>query len=679
MTPYQELEKDLLQCGWNVEAGRGDHMKFTKPGIQTIITIARNISDKGRDLQNTVAKIRKYEPDFWRTTKTGTSGTGKESPEENGLPSWMQPGEKVRWTKPEKRDFAKLDDPGSVMNIAYIVREVTPGNGDNAPTMLLVSPAGDPVHTFRVEPSEVDAWETAACSDCGKVLPVNLLAEELGGGFLCKDCAASLIKELDEEIQGDEPLAMAQNTSIRRLPSLGALDAILSKYDGDLDINAIPEEDLEKIKNAIISLPSKTRKEAIKFFPQFKDFLTVQEKKKLTPYEAWNIFKENYVFSKKLSSHAEETRLKSTLAKETTYSHHTLHYDGGKLHVIEITVADFKYVYDFWQMTNKLYVTFSKAYPEKEPLAIRIHCPKEGIRQYFMMPAGEHAREVIKSLKALSPEKEQDQFLRADADTALPSMFDTVESISKCIGLTTGSENNPNYVVQCSLALRESERTAEHFETAKPYFEFNLEYNSYAVSDKEFRDVVETIRNLDIEAPFSLVIEKFAKDNDTITSFHVFGDYFDRKENHAEAKSEDGSETGTQDEEEYGIGNGKTLLKIVDSGTGLDIITAETAGALREEEKGKYKEIMRFAFGCLLKEQFASIVHEAIKETFNEHKNNVITMNETNYLDSTNPASANAAAGALTTRELIRELKNRGLSFENLRITIVQDINTDEI
>ena len=654
-------------------------MKFTKPGIQTIITIARNISDKGRDLQNTVAKIRKYEPDFWRTSKTETNGTDKESPEENGLPSWMQPGEKVRWTKPEKRDFAKLDDPGAVMNIAYIVRKVTPGIGDNAPTMLLVSPAGDPVHTFRVEPSEVDAWETAACIDCGKIFPVNLLAEESGGGYLCKDCATSLLKELNEDIQGDEPSAVTLNPSTRRLPSLGALDAILSKYDGDLDINAIPKDDLEKIKNAIINLPSKTRKEAIKFFPQFKDFLTVQEKKKLTPYEAWNIFKENYVFSKKLSSHAEETRLKSTLAKETAYSHHTLHYDGGKLHVIEITVADFKYVYDFWQMTNKLYVTFSKAYPENEPLAIRIHCPKEGIRQYFMMPAGEHAREVIKSLKALSPEKEQDQFLRADADTGLPSMFDTVESVSKCINLTTGSENNPNYVLQCSLALRESERTAEHFETARPYFEFNIEYNSYAVGDKEIHDVVEAIRTLDIDAPFSLVINSFAKDNDTITSFQVFGDYFDRKENNAEAKSEDGSETGTQEEEEYGIGNGKTLLKIVDSGTGLDIVTAETAGALREEEKDRYKKIMRFAFGCLLREQFASIVHEAIKETFNEHKNNEITMNENNYLDRTNPASANAAAGALTTRELIRELKSRGLSFDNLRITIVQDINTDEI
>jgi len=655
-------------------------MKFTKPGIHTIITIARSISDKGRDLQNTLARIRRYEPDFWRTSKNGTNDTDKESPEDNGLPTWMQPGKKVRWTKPEKRDFTKLEDPGAVMNIAYIVREVTPGNDDNTPTMLLISPASDPIHTFRVEPAEVDAWETAACSDCGMVYPVNLLAEESGGGYLCKDCATSLIKELNEDIQGDEPSAVTLNPSTRRLPSLGALDAILSKYDGNLNLDAIAEEDLETIKNTLMTLPSKTRKEAMKFFPQFKDFLTVQGQKKLTPYEAWNIFKESYVLSKKPSSLTEETRLKNTLAKETAYSHRTLHYNGGKLHVIEITVNDFKYVYDFWQMTNKLYVTFSKAYPEDEPIAIRVHCPKEGIRQYFMMPAGEHAREVIKDIKELSPEKDQDQFLRADADTELPSMFDVMESVSKCINITTGSEDNPNYAIQCNLALRESERTAEHFETAKPYFEFTLEYNSYAVKDKEIRDVVEAIRTLDIEAPFSLMIDSFAKENDTIASFQVFGDYFDRKENNAKAKSGDGSERGTQEEEEYGIGNGKTLLKIVDTGTGLDVVTAETAGALNEEEKDKYKELMRFAFSCLLKGKFTGIVHDAIKETINEElKNNENTMNENNYLDSTNPASANAAAGALTTRELIRELKSRGLSFDNLRITIVQNINTDEI
>lgn len=670
----------MLQCGWNVEAGRGDHMKFTKPGIHTIITIARSISDKGRDLQNTLARIRRYEPDFWRTSKNGTNGTDKESPEENGLPKWMQPGKKVRWTKPEKRDFTKLDDPGAVMNIAYIVREVTPGNGDNTPTMLLISPISDPIHTFRVEPAEVDAWETAACIDCGMVFPVNLLAEESGGGYLCKDCATSLIKKLNEDIQGDEPSAMAENANNRMSPVIGTLERVLSKYDWKLDANVITKEDQQTIKHTLMGLPSKTRKEAIKRFPQFKAFLTVQEQKKLTPYEAWNIFKEEYIYSKKLSSTTEQTCLKNTLAKETAYSHHTLHYNGGKLHVIEITVTDFNYVYDFWQMTNKLYVTFSKAYPEDEPIAIKIHCPKEGIRQYFMMPAGEHAREVIKDLKELSPEKEQDQFLRADADTELPSMFDVMESVNKCINLTTGKENNPNYVLQCSLALRENERTAEHFETAKPYFEFSLEYNSSAVGDKEIRDVIEAIRTLDLGGPFSLMIDSFAKENDTIASLQVFGDYYDRKENNAGTKSEDGSETGTQEEEEYGIGNGKTLLKIVDTSTGLDIVTAETAGALNEEEKDKYKELMRFAFSCLLKGKFTGIVHDAIKETINEElKNNENTMNENNYLDSTNPASANAAAGALTTRELIRELKSRGLSFDNLRITIVQNINADEI
>lgn len=680
MTPYQELEKDLLQCGWNVDAGRGDHMKFTKPGIHTIITIPRTISDKGRDLQNTVAKIRKYEPDFWRTSKTGITGTDKETPEENGLPSWMQPGEKVRWTKPEKRDFSKLGDPGAVMNIPYIVRGVNPGNGDNTPTMLLISAAADPEHTFRVEPAEVDAWKTAACSDCGMVFPVNLLAEESGGGYLCKDCAASLVKSLNEDFLGEEPLAMSQNPGDRKLPALGALERIFSKYDWKLDVNAIPEEDLKTIKDTLMGLPSKTRKEAIKYFPQFKEFLTVQEQKKLTPYEAWNIFKENYISSKKLSSRTEETQMKNTLAKETSYSHHTLHYTGGKLHVIEITVTDFKYVYDFWQMTNKLYVTFSKAYPQEEPIAIRIHCPKEGIRQYFMLPAGEKGKEIINDIKTLSPEKEQDQFLRADADTDLPSMFDVIGSVSKCIDITTGSENNPNYVLQCSLALRENERTAEHFETAKPYFEFSLDYNSSAVKDKEIRNVIEAIRKVDIDAPFSLVIDTFAKESDTIASFHVFGDYFDRKENNAEAKAGDGSETETQEDEEYGIGNGKTLLKIIDTGTGLNIHTAENAGAINEDEKDKYKEIMRFAFNALLKGKFTGIVHDALKETINEElKNNENTMNDNNYLDSTNPASANAAAGELTTRELIRELKSRGISFDNLRITIVQDINIDEI
>lgn len=54
-------------------------------------------------------------------------------------------------------------------------------------------------------------------------------------------------------------------------------------------------------------------------------------------------------------------------------------------------------------------------------------------------------------------------------------------------------------------------------------------------------------------------------------------------------------------------------------------------------------------------------------------------MDTKNILDLTNPGSEIKGAGELTTRELIRELKERGVTFTDLEITVRATITMNEI
>lgn len=133
-----------------------------------------------------------------------------------------------------------------------------------------------------------------------------------------------------------------------------------------------------------------------------------------------------------------------------------------------------------------------------------------------------------------------------------------------------------------------------------------------------------------------------------------------------------------------GPDEGDFLFKILNSKDNelFDVVTPNLG---TEKEKENFVKKVRDTIYTLLtltKETPLTLgLKDAIKRynKENEEIKKENTMNENNFLDQKNPGSANPAAGELTTRELLRELKSRGVSFDNLEITIRKSIDFNDI
>ena len=90
----------------------------------------------------------------------------------------------------------------------------------------------------------------------------------------------------------------------------------------------------------------------------------------------------------------------------------------------------------------------------------------------------------------------------------------------------------------------------------------------------------------------------------------------------------------------------------------------------------------KYSFGY---ELFSKAAEAAPQPAAGEkEKQETLTKTKTEYhmeeiLDATNPSSADASAGALTTRALLRELKARGIQFEGLSVLVRKSIDYDAI
>lgn len=114
----------------------------------------------------------------------------------------------------------------------------------------------------------------------------------------------------------------------------------------------------------------------------------------------------------------------------------------------------------------------------------------------------------------------------------------------------------------------------------------------------------------------------------------------------------------------------------------FDVVTPELKTEKEKENFVKKVKDTIFTLLTLTKETpLSQGIKDAIKRynKKNEEIKKESTMNENNFLDQKNPGSANPAAGELTTRELLKELKSRGVSFDNLEITIRKSIDFNDI
>lgn len=133
--------------------------------------------------------------------------------------------------------------------------------------------------------------------------------------------------------------------------------------------------------------------------------------------------------------------------------------------------------------------------------------------------------------------------------------------------------------------------------------------------------------------------------------------------------------------------DGNFLFKILNSKDKelFDVVTPDLDTEKKKEDFVERVSDTIFTLLTLTKEKpLSQGLKNAIKRYNEENKKNEeikkeSTMIDINYLDQKNPGSANETAGGLTTRELLKELKSRGVSFDNLEITIRKTIDINDI
>ena len=712
MTLYQQLEHDLLDCGWSRSQGKGDHMKFTKSGIPTIITISRSICGRGCALQNCLARIRKFEPNFWRDRPEETQA---EAPLDLGafpdLKPWMYPGETVRWTAAENKDYSKLADKDSVMNVRYVVVEVVPVSENEAgKARLTISPRGDDDQAFQVAPEDVDSWEIATCAVCGKKFPANRLCTS-DRGLICSDCVPAVMAQ-KAGIKAPAPRVYAKDVDIEEKPDIPGFEIVkeIEKEFKNTPIKDLPDEAKGRLREAFEKLPAKSRKGIKKFYPEVYALLDTAGKEKIYAYDAWKLFASEFAARKRPRSQKEFQSVVNRFCSGAHYVPRNRKFATGAMLVYDIMVDDYDLLLDIWAMSSKLLVTMYKAH-QGEDVAFRIICQKKNICQYLVPPCGERSRALVESFRRDLPEKEKDQLERAELDAQLVDYISVRKAVEACLEEVlegkTAEDGSVPFVVHVGLALRDCDR--EQFETAKPFYDIDVEYNGDVFDEKTLVRAGEKIRDADFGVPYAYSFSE-RREDERGERILYFGDYFAQEDSAS-------AETDGFEEEIYGPGLGQTLIKVTNETGGLMFNLASIDERAFPEEFADYFERFTAMFSEIITNSVeADIPRRALRSaieavrggekmknksederrkilafwegtlniggTNSNKKSNENMKNDTmnnGYLDLANPNAENKAAGALTTRELLRELKARGVSFESLQITIKSDINIDEI
>ena len=699
MTEYQRIENELVSLGWEKEQGRGDHIKFSKDGVAQVITVSMKIGTARRAFQNACASIRRVEPRF---------SLGKQAARaQDGLPaavpaaiggdgsSWYAVGSRVRYTAPEGRDWSRLDDPEAVMNIPYEVTGLIPG--DDGETRVELS---DGSHRFSVSVREIDAWETIPCGLCGTSTPVNRLTRDDDGELLCAECIEALIEEKMETQKKEEGKVLLGSAEKKQKPEpmtqLSAeAKALMDMYNEMPPWSELSSEQrmsyLADIRKRIDALPAKMRKLLRAYVPSMFELIESELKEKSvakTPYAAWKRFISQIIMLRCMEEGYRNKKASKDLQAafyKTGYRTYVLK-DANRRNavaILEISAKEWDVAADMYRFKEIALSSFSFI-GEKDGVPVcmlLIHQPS-GLRQYLPSWWDERGDEALAVLKDILPEKERMSCLRkAETDSLGPRAGGVIEDISKWIGtnvpeIKVGTKSELHILLECGLREDDFDR----FETAMPFWGVSLMLNTDAAPEGTLQKLEGIFSGMRLAGqPLLLSLMPIDDSEAKKTKSMSFWpeDYFDRVPANV---GEDGT---------------LTLFRLfVEDGH----VNAECpVEGLTGEQKDSYMEdvaegIMVLAEHCPAAiEGIVKGLEEVTGKTFNEkHKSNIMTKEKNtgvdapegrraNYLDFDNPGSANPEAGKLTTRELLKELKERGYEWTGLYRTIRQAVDDDDL
>ena len=687
MTEYQRIENELLQLGWTTEQGEGDHIKFRKEGIPDIIVVSKNINSKNRSLNNMYADIRRKEPGFLlgRPTKAKKSQVQEQDePIPDGIPEWMHPTKQVRYITPENACFDKLDDPQSVMNIPYTVLglDTTEENTSGNAVQVLIRDNEAKHEPFRVTPADLASWELKTCPECGKKLPASHMPEK-DGKPLCPQCAERIRQEQADKAKKEAtmPSETPMDTALKQFYK--TFEEIRQRY-GDVPIGNLPEghkkKFVEELRQAYDKMPSKLRKEITNGNPKLKELLIDNPKK--TPFGAWQAFLSN------CTEEAAKFTGKNLTAKEYEALRKRIHTTsfgtrkirikntGKSITLIELMARSKDMAKIIWSNQDNLFKSFKDVFEGNEPFAVRLQHPGSGLNQYLVNACSGTGEKDLELLMSATQDADNEETTRRTrGDLRIPCAAEAMKTIQDWAYKAAGKSKQDNTllhaVMKINLIRDVRISDTDNFENAPAFFKARIMYNDVDYDPEGYDLLRKALTEDSYPFGFPAVLRIMKSTDKEFNGIEYdclpedFGKEYDKEE---------------EKEEILGTRPGETIFKVVRTEEGFSVKTPDHE---RNEDQESYQDLLHDIIYSLFKYPAeGDPVRVALLDVAQEiycNKENTTIMNETNYLEETNPGSENATAGALTTRELLKELKSRGISFDNLEITIRKSININDI
>lgn len=714
MTEYQKIENELQRLGWTPEPSKGDHFKFRKAGEIRFINVSMSVGTSPRSIENAYAKIRQIEPNF-RLGKSGTADAEENvvrDVESSAIPEWMRPGMTVRWTGPEGKDYTKLAEANSLMNQRYTVLTVATEEG--RPVTATIRDAEEKHPSFDVLVEELDAWETGTCSECGKALPSPLLHRKDDGTLICQDCLDDITARIETE-KAEEQRKLDMNTEMAALSrAKSSIDEFHYKYK-DVQIGKLPERErvriIKEYEKILYALPSKIRNRMLEEMPEIA-VLLADKKQKTTPFQAWTMFlnsvlKEYPVFDEKYRSRKEFDNLRKRIFG-CSYSIRTLvdRKTGDSTPLIHILAKDAETARIIWSFHDTIFKCFRRVYPTEVVPVILLEQPSFGIRQYLVHNWVFAGKQFLDALRKVLDEKDvQDCLTRSSLDSAMPTVSEVFEGIETWAQKATGISKeeytvttNP-FDITVARAVRDED--SEDFQSAPAFYKARVVYNDVDYPADKYGLLLEAMKFAapgTVPCPMELSLERMTdkdvsgKNQARLST--VPSDYWDLY---------DSRDVTPAAEVSCGFSYGDTLFSVVQDKAAVRIYFNHDNNPLFVQE---YGERLQKAFGAILydtdsvvtralvnalfeikersdKPDLLKRLYEALAEYQDKNDNDYnmkSSMSALNVLDRTNPLdSADERLADITTRDLLRELKSRGVSFSNLEITVRETINLEEI
>lgn len=663
MNKYEDIRRELESLGWTGKQGPGDHILYDKPGNRIPITVPIEIDENKRTYQNIIARIRRAEPRFTlgrpAKKKRKEGDTKEETPETDGnLPPYIRTGRMVRYTSPEGRDWSRLSDPTSLMSKLYEVTGVSHNPG--SPSKIMIR---DPEHgaEFEIGPDDIDSEETVTCAVCGKTVPVS---EYMRRGLVpdpkrpvCPDCAKA--REAEER-----KLAKA-----RRKPPQG-----LDGYE-NTPMASIPEDKLEDILDKANKAMRRAPKSVLKDDVRRLAAMISPEKAK-TPFDAWNRYLTDMEIRYSAEGRTDAGDKKAVLrdrsaVRRTSYTVRK----AGTRDILEIESKDWTMTVLIWMYLPVLYDFFAEVFPVGKRFAVLLNDRKQRFSQYLLNPLSDNLNEEIGSLKSETG-KDGSMFDRITADSHAVPLMTIHNEVCSTIKSILGSEDGlPPYVKAYPHYALPTSDNDDDIERTPPVPTEMVGVDTVAAGGAEALEKLK--RNL------TLLTAGTGK-TVTLQSTTEPGEDITYSSWEPSVTPAGPGNPGTGNGDRPGERADTTLMRVFLRGKDIGYTTAVS------EQEDKLKETVKEGVRRLLEtdKEESFPVRDAILEAAAEHlkkRNNNNTdkktkdMNGKDIIDMTNPESGDERLRDLTTRELLSELKDRGVTFTGLAITIRKEIDINEI